>query len=49
MKKRSFGLIIIFVLLISIYIYLNNENKYLQNDDIIGVYVNNELNSKIPS
>ena len=45
MKKRSFGLIIIFVLLISIYIYLNNENKYLQNDDIIGVYVNNELNS----
>ena len=49
MKKRSFSLVIIFILLISIYIYLNNENKYLQNDDIIGVYVNNELNSEIPS
>ena len=49
MKKRSFSLVVIFVLLISIYIYLNNENKYLQNDDIIGVYVNNELNSEIPS
>ena len=49
MKKRSFGLIIIFVLLISIFIYLNNKNKYLSTDNIIGVYVNNELNSEIPS
>ena len=49
MKKRSFGLIIVFVLLISIFIYLNNKNKYLSTDDIIGVYVNNELNGEIPS
>ena len=49
MKKRSFGLIIIFVLLISVFIYLNNKNKYLPTNDIIGVYVNNELNEEIPS
>ena len=49
MKKRSFSLVIIFVLLISVFIYLNNKNRYLPTDDIIGVYVNNELNSKIPS
>ena len=49
MKKRSFGLIIIFVLLISVFIYLNKKNKYLPTDDIIGVYVNNELNEKMPS
>ena len=49
MKKRSFGLIIVFVLLIPIFIYLNNKNKYLSTDDIIGVYVNNELNGEIPS
>ena len=45
MKKRSFSLVIIFVLLISVFIYLNNKNRYLPTDDIIGVYVNNELNS----
>ena len=49
MKKRSFSLIIVFVLLISIFIYLNNKSKYLSTDDIIGVYVNNELNGEIPS
>ena len=49
MKKRSFSLIIVFVLLISIFIYLNNKSKYLSADDIIGVYVNNELNGEIPS
>ena len=49
MKKRSFSLIIVSVLLISIFIYLNSKNNYLPSDDIIGVYVNSELNEEIPS
>ena len=49
MKKRSFSLIIVSVLLISIFIYLNSKNNYLPSDDIIGVYVNNELSGEIPS
>ena len=49
MKKRSFSLIIVSVLLISIFIYLNSKNNYLPSDDIIGVYVNDELSGEIPS
>ena len=49
MKKRCFYLIIIFILIISIFSYFDNKKEYLSTDDIIGVYVNDELSEQIPA
>lgn len=49
MKKRYFYLIIIFVLMISVFGYFDNKKEYLSTDNIIGIYINDELNEKIPT
>ena len=48
MKKRCFYLIIIFILIISIFVYFDNKKEYLSTDNIIGIYINDELNEQIP-
>lgn len=49
MKKIKSCLILILIIIGSIFIYLINKKEYLSTDDILGVYVNNELSDKIPS
>ena len=49
MKKAVNYLIISLIIIISIFIYLINKKDYLSTDDILGVYVNDELTDKIPS
>ena len=49
MKKIKSCLILILIIIGSIFIYLINKKEYLSSDDIIGVYVNNELSEDIPS
>ena len=49
MKKRCFYLIIIFILIISVFVYFDNKKEYLSTDNIIGIYINDELNEKIPT
>ncbi len=48
MKKRCFYLIIIFILIISVFVYFDNKKEYLSTDNIIGIYINDELNEQIP-
>lgn len=49
MKKAINYLIVSLIIISSIFIYFSNKKEYLSSDDIIGVYVNNELSDKIPS
>ena len=49
MKKAVNYLIISLIIIISIFIYLINKKDYLSTDDILGVYINDELSDKIPA
>lgn len=49
MKKMHFYLIIIFILMIFVFSYFKNKKDYLSHDNIIGIYVNDELSDKIPT
>ena len=49
MKKAKILLIISLIAISSIYIFIDRKKKYLSQDDILGVYVNDELSDKIPA
>ncbi len=49
MKKIKYCLILMLIIISLIFIYFSNKKEYLLSDDILGVYVNNELSNKIPS
>ena len=48
MKKRYLGLLIIIGIGFGVTTFINKKT-YLSEDDVIGVYINNELSSDIPS
>lgn len=49
MKKAKILLIISLIAISSIYIFIDRKKEYLSQDDILGVYVNDELSDNIPS
>ena len=49
MKRIKFCLILTLIIISSIFIYLINKKEYLSTDDILGVYINDELSDKIPA
>ena len=48
MKKRYLGLLIIIGIGFGVTTFINKK-IYLSEDDVIGVYINNELSTDIPS
>ena len=49
MKKTKILLVISLIVISSIYIFIDRKKKYISPDDILGIYVNDELSAKIPS
>ena len=48
MRKRYLGLLIIIGIGFGVTTFINKKT-YLSKDDVIGVYINNELSTDIPS
>ena len=49
MTKAKNSLIISLITISLIFIYFSNKKEYLSADNVLGVYVNDELSDKIPS
>ena len=49
MKKARIFLIMSLIIVSSIFIYSSEKKEYLSSNNILGVYVNDELSDKIPS
>ena len=49
MKKAKILLLISLIAISSIYIFIDRKKKYLSLDNILGVYINDELSDKMPS
>lgn len=48
MKRKRFYLIILLILICLTYICFECKTNYLKPEDILGVYINNELSDKMP-